>query len=114
MTTSGRLLLTDRYLNKGTAFTSEERSRLDLEGLLPPVIEDLDTQLRRVAVEYDQKDILSVRIDRKRKFHGTIFLRALGLETNESILRSFYTATPLRLDGKGKFALTLGKENEPV
>ena len=68
MTTSGRLLLTDRYLNKGTAFTSEERSRLDLEGLLPPVIEDLDTQLRRVAVEYDQKDT-----DLERH----VFLRAL-------------------------------------
>ena len=31
-----------------------------------------------VEFEYDQKDILSVRIDRKRKFHGTVFLRALG------------------------------------
>ena len=31
-----------------------------------------------VEFEYDQKDVLSVRIDRKRKFHGTVFLRALG------------------------------------
>ena len=45
-----------------------------------------------VEFEYDQKDILSVRIDRKRKFHGTVFLRALGLETDEAILRQFYTA----------------------
>ena len=40
-----------------------------------------------VEFEYDQKDVLSVRIDRKRKFHGTIFLRALGLESDEQILR---------------------------
>ena len=45
-----------------------------------------------VEFEYDQKDVLSVRIDRKRKFHGTVFLRALGLESDESILRQFYTA----------------------
>jgi hypothetical protein len=44
-----------------------------------------------VEFEYDQKDVLSVRIDRKRKFHGTVFLRALGLESDESILRQFYT-----------------------
>ena len=43
-----------------------------------------------VEFEYDQKEVLSVRIDRKRKFHGTVFLRALGLETDESILRQFY------------------------
>ena len=34
-----------------------------------------------VEFEYDQKNILYVRIDRKRKFLGTIFLRALGLRT---------------------------------
>ncbi len=63
-----------------------------------------------VEFEYDQKEILSVRIDRKRKFHGTIFLRALGLETNEQILRQFYSGIPLAIKGKGKFRLTLPPE----
>ena len=31
----GRALLRDPYLNRGTAFTAEERSALGLEGLLP-------------------------------------------------------------------------------
>ncbi len=44
-----------------------------------------------VEFEYDQKSILYVRIDRKRKFLGTIFLRALGLRSDEEILRTFYT-----------------------
>ena len=51
----GRALLSQRYLNKGTAFTAEERRRFGLDGLLPTVIEDLGTQLRRVALEYEQK-----------------------------------------------------------
>jgi len=44
-----------------------------------------------VEFEYDQKNTLYVRIDRKRKFLGTIFLRALGLRTDEEILKTFYT-----------------------
>ena len=43
-----------------------------------------------VEFEYDSKNILYVRIDRKRKFLGSIFLRALGMKSNEEILRSFY------------------------
>ncbi|QNI31799.1 DNA-directed RNA polymerase subunit beta [Alloacidobacterium dinghuense] len=44
-----------------------------------------------VEFEYDQKNTLYVRIDRKRKFLGTIFLRALGLKSDEEILKTFYT-----------------------
>src|SRR6266545_2746508 len=58
-----------------------------------------------VEFEYDQKDVLSVRIDRKRKFHGTVFLRALGLESDESILRQFYLPVGLSSEGAGRFTL---------
>ncbi len=44
-----------------------------------------------VEFEYDQKNTLYVRIDRKRKFLGTVFLRALGLKSDEEILKTFYT-----------------------
>jgi len=46
-----------------------------------------------VEFEYDNKNLLHVRIDRKRKFYGSVFLRALGLETDEQILRTFYRIT---------------------
>ena len=39
--------------------------------------------------ESDNKDILSVRIDRQRKMHATILLKALGIETNEDIIQLF-------------------------
>ncbi|HZT77449.1 MAG TPA: NAD-dependent malic enzyme [Vicinamibacterales bacterium] len=38
----------DPLLNKGTAFTQEERVRFRLEGLLPPRVETLDAQVARV------------------------------------------------------------------
>jgi len=54
-----------------------------------------------VEFEYDQKNILYVRIDRKRKFLGSVFLRALGLTTDEEILRQFYTPIKVHLKDSG-------------
>ncbi len=53
-----------------------------------------------VEFEYDQKNVLYVRIDRKRKFLGTIFLRALGLRAGADILRTFYTVDRLAIRDK--------------
>src|SRR5438045_2712866 len=59
-----------------------------------------------VEFEYDQKNTLYVRIDRKRKFLGTIFLRALGLRSDEEILKTFYTVDRLHIqDGKLHWAI---------
>ena len=59
-----------------------------------------------VEFEYDQKNTLYVRIDRKRKFLGTIFLRALGLRSDEEILKTFYTVDRINLvDGKLQWAV---------
>src|SRR3974390_2285834 len=50
-----------------------------------------------VEVEYDQKNVLDGRIHRKRKFLGSIFVRALGLRSDEDILRTFYTVDRITL-----------------
>ena len=52
-----------------------------------------------VEFEYDSKNLLYVRIDRKRKFLGTVFLRALGLRNADEMLRAFYTIDSLHLKG---------------
>jgi DNA-directed RNA polymerase subunit beta len=62
-----------------------------------------------VEFETDGKNVLYVRIDRKRKFLGTCFIRALGcvdpaIHNNESILRKFHSGTPIGLaDGQLMF-----------
>ncbi len=53
-----------------------------------------------VEFEYDNKNILYVRIDRKRKFYGSVFLRALGLKTDEQILRAFYRVSKINIKDK--------------
>jgi DNA-directed RNA polymerase subunit beta len=56
-----------------------------------------------VEFEYDTKNILYVRIDRKRKFLGSIFLRALGMKSNEDILRTFYQVERISLRDQDLF-----------
>jgi malate dehydrogenase (oxaloacetate-decarboxylating) len=52
----GKDLLNHNELNKGTAFTEEERSMLGLHGLLPPHVESLDGQVVRAYEAYKRKD----------------------------------------------------------
>jgi DNA-directed RNA polymerase subunit beta len=50
-----------------------------------------------VEFEYDSKNLLYVRIDRKRKFYGSVFLRALGLKTDAEILKAFYEVSEIKV-----------------
>jgi len=56
-----------------------------------------------VEFEYDNKNLLYVRIDRKRKFYGTVFLRALGLKTDSDIIRAFYKQSTISLQDNKLF-----------
>ncbi len=47
--------------------------------------------------ESGTKDLLSVRIDRQRKLNATTFLRALGLEENNDILKLFGESEALKV-----------------
>src|SRR5262249_8426502 len=53
---SGSAVLERPILNKGTAFTDDERSDLGLHGLLPPHVETLDEQVTRAYEAYRRKD----------------------------------------------------------
>jgi DNA-directed RNA polymerase subunit beta len=53
-----------------------------------------------VEFEYDAKNLLYVRIDRKRKFLATVFLRALGLRGANEILGLLHGRRAAVQDGK--------------
>ena len=53
--------------------------------------------------EFDPKDIMFVRIDRRRKMHATVLLRALGYSTQD-LLNYFYSTEEIFLDKGGKYA----------
>jgi malate dehydrogenase (oxaloacetate-decarboxylating) len=50
----GMAVLTTPLLNKGTAFTLEEREALGLDGLLPPVITTLESQVSSAYAQYQR------------------------------------------------------------
>jgi len=56
-------VLNSPQLNKGTAFSGEERKQLGLTGLLPPDISTLETQVNRAYIQYERlPDALSRNI----------------------------------------------------
>ena len=52
-----------------------------------------------IDFEFDPRDVLFVRIDRRRKFHATILLRALGM-TTENLLNYFYKKAVIVFDDR--------------
>src|SRR3954452_6422356 len=53
--------------------------------------------------EFDAKDLLYVRIDRRRKLHATVLLRALGYSTEE-LLNYYYDTETIFLEPNKKYA----------
>src|SRR5246500_3619880 len=56
-----------------------------------------------IDLEFDPRDVLYVRIDRRRKFPATVPLRALGM-TTEDLLNYFYKKDVILIDG-GRLAM---------
>jgi len=78
---SGYELLNDPLLNKGTAFTEDERDTFDLHGLLPPHVAELDYQVKR---RLDAFRALGQDIQRY------VFLRGLQ-DSNETLFYALLT-----------------------
>jgi malic enzyme len=91
----GQALMTDPMLNKGTAFTREERAALGIQGLIPPSICTIEKQLERVYENYrlqpgdlDRYLYLAALQDRNE----TLFYRLLS-EHVEEMTPIIYTPT---------------------
>src|SRR5881392_617647 len=59
--------------------------------------------------EFDHKDILYVRIDRRRKLYATVLLRALGYSTEE-LLNYFYDTETIHFEPQKKYARQVNYE----
>ena len=95
ITMRGIQILNDPRLNKGTAFTPEERDKLGLRGLLPPQLIPIEEQLERVHDNYGHKKAdldkfiyLIGLLDRNE----TLFYRLL-IENLEELMPIVYTPT---------------------
>ena len=86
-----RVIVSQLHRSPGAFFHSEDKSLY--------VAQVIPYRGSWVEFEYDAKGLLYVRIDRKRKFLGSVFLRALGLRAVDDIIRTFYGVETLPLRG---------------
>lgn len=75
----GDALLNDEFLNKGDAFSREERVQFGLTGMLPDHVATIEEQLVRVKVQYDSK---------LRDIDKNVYLNAL-MDRNETLFYRF-------------------------
>jgi len=87
-----RVIVSQLHRSPGVFFESANRRTYFLGKIIP-------YRGSWVEFEYDQKNLLYVRIDRKRKFLGSVFLRALGLTSDAEILGRFYNVDEIHVDG---------------
>src|ERR1700752_5161722 len=87
-----RVIVSQLHRSPGAFFHSEDKT-LYIAKIIP-------YRGSWVEFEYDIKNLLYVRIDRKRKFYGSVFLRALGLATDEQILKTFYRVDKVTIKDK--------------
>jgi DNA-directed RNA polymerase subunit beta len=85
-----RVIVSQLHRSPG-AFFHEDRAEKEFVGQIIPY------RGSWVEFKYDQKNLLYVSVDRKRKFLATVFLRALGLQDPADIIRTFYTVHHLIL-----------------
>ena len=88
-----RVIVSQLHRSPGAFFHSEDKT-LYIAQIIP-------YRGSWVEFEYDAKNLLYVRIDRKRKFLASVFLRALGLRGADEIIRAFYTVDRLQLQDGG-------------
>ncbi len=86
-----RVIVSQLHRSPGAFFHSEDKT-LYIAQIIP-------YRGSWVEFEYDTKNLLYVRIDRKRKFLASVFLRALGLRSSDEIIRAFYSVDRLLLKG---------------
>ena len=87
-----RVVVSQLHRSPGAFFHSEDKALF--------VAQIIPYRGSWVEFEYDAKNLLYVRIDRKRKFYATVFLRALGLRGADEIIRSFYAVDKISLKGQ--------------
>jgi malate dehydrogenase (oxaloacetate-decarboxylating) len=75
----GDALLNDEFLNKGDAFSHDERAMFGLCGMLPDHVATIDEQLLRVRVQFDSKI---------RDIDKNVYLNAL-MDRNETLFYRF-------------------------
>jgi len=89
-----RVVVSQIHRSPGVIFSYDDKNFLYNSRIIPYKGSWLEFEIE------EKKDLLFVRIDRKRKILVTIFLRVLGYDTREKIIEKFYKEKTISLKTK--------------
>jgi DNA-directed RNA polymerase beta subunit len=92
-----RVVVSQLHRSPGVFF-SHDKGKTHASGRLLYSARVIPSRGSWLDFEFDTKDILYVRIDRRRKLPATIVLKALGY-SNEDLLKIFYPIEIINIDG---------------
>jgi DNA-directed RNA polymerase subunit beta len=94
-----RVIVSQLHRSPGVFF-SHDKGKTHASGRLLYSARVIPARGSWLDFEFDTKDILYVRIDRRKKLPATIVLKALGY-SNEDLLRTFYPIETITIKAKG-------------
>jgi DNA-directed RNA polymerase subunit beta len=101
---SERVVVSQIHKSPGVVFNFEPRKQLFIGKIIPDKGAWLEFELDI------KKELLYVKIDRKKRILITTFLRAIGYDSNESILDIFYDKIEVDIDKEGSTIFEGAKE----
>ncbi len=96
-----RVIVSQLHKSAGVFF-SHDRGKTHASGKLLYSAGIIPQRGSWVDFEFDAKDLLHVRIDRRRKFPATVLLKALGYSGEDLLNRFYYTEKIILKDAFGK------------
>ncbi|MCC6645076.1 MAG: DNA-directed RNA polymerase subunit beta, partial [Polyangiaceae bacterium] len=105
-----RVIVSQLHRSPGAFFfVNQDKSKTGSSGKLIHSARIIPNRGSWLDFEFDTKDILHVRIDRRRKMPATVLLKALAYSTKE-LLDHFYDTETIFILGKGKFEKSVDVE----
>ena len=85
-----RVVVSQLHRSPGIIFEEDDEKKISALGKKLFLAKVIPYRGAWIEFEFDLNNILYVRIDRKKKFEATTFLRACGIESDADILKIFY------------------------
>ncbi len=104
-----RVIVSQLHRSPGVFF-AQEKSKSTVSGMSLYSARVIPYRGSWIDFEFDNKDLIHVRIDRRRKLPATVLLRALGYSTEE-LLNLFYDSVTVNSLADGKFSRVIDYEN---
>ncbi|NPA24815.1 MAG: DNA-directed RNA polymerase subunit beta [Deltaproteobacteria bacterium] len=104
-----RVIVSQLHRSPGVFF-AQEKSKSSVSGMSLFSARVIPYRGSWIDFEFDNKDLIHVRIDRRRKLPATVLLRALGYSTEE-LLNLFYDSIEINCLPDGKFSRVIDYDN---